>query len=57
MTDLAEMVAKFAPLDMENDLRLDGNLCTLLFTCPEHAQEFTRALLLLVLHYRDVDER
>lgn len=57
MNDLAEMVAKFSPLDPEKDLRVEGDQCTLLFTCPEHCQDFVRALLHLMLYYRDVDER
>lgn len=57
MPELAEMVAKFCPLDVEKDLRIEGDRCTLVFTCSEHCQDFVRALLLLALHYRDVDER
>lgn len=57
MNELAAMVAKYAPLDLEKDLRLEGDQCTLLFTCSDHAEEFVRALIMLVLHYRDVDER
>jgi len=56
-SDIAEMVAKNAPLDLENDLRLEGNQCTLLFTCSDHAEDFLRALICLIASYRDVDEQ
>lgn len=55
-SDIAEMVAKSAPLDLEKDLRIEGNRCTLLFTCSDHAEDFLRALICLIASYKDVDD-
>lgn len=55
-SDIAEMVAKNAPLDLEKDLRVEGNQCTLLFTCSDHAEDFFRALICLIASYKDVDD-
>jgi len=51
MNDLAEIVAKYAPLE-ENSCTIDNETVKLDFCSPAHAEEFMEALRMLVAHHR-----
>ena len=51
MNDLAEMVAKYAPIE-ENSCAIIGDTVKLSFCSPSHAREFMDALSRLVEFHR-----
>lgn len=54
MNDLAEMVAKYAPLE-ENSCTIENETVKLYFCSASHAAEFMEALAALIEHHRRDD--